>query len=152
MAAQDLDAGRVEGAEPGHALHRLADQMGDALLHLARCLVGEGDGENLGGEGAALVENVGDTRGQDPRLAGAGASQHQHRAIERLDRRLLLGVEAGQVTGRGLIAARSHGPFGKARLALGGGVGHGRGCSDSILAQNGGFGRQSQPVGSCGRP
>ena len=47
MAAQDLGADRVEGAEPGHALDHAADQLADALLHLARRLVGEGDGEDL---------------------------------------------------------------------------------------------------------
>ena len=47
MAAQDLDADGVEGAEPGHALDDLADHLADALLHLARGLVGEGDGEDL---------------------------------------------------------------------------------------------------------
>ncbi len=127
MAAQDLHAGGVEGAEPGHALHRLADEMGDPLLHLARRLVGEGDGEDLGGEGAALVEDVGDAGGQHPRLAGAGAGQHEDRAVQRLDRRALLGIEARKVAGRRLAATRRHGPFGKARLSRGGGFSHGRG-------------------------
>ena len=47
MAAQDLDADGVERAEPRHAFDRAADQLADALLHLARRLVGEGDGEDL---------------------------------------------------------------------------------------------------------
>ena len=47
VAAQDLHADRVEGAEPGHALDHLADHLADALLHLARRLVGEGDGEDF---------------------------------------------------------------------------------------------------------
>ena len=46
MAAQDLDADRVERAEPRHALDGAADQVADALLHLARRLVGEGDGQD----------------------------------------------------------------------------------------------------------
>ena len=44
MAAEQLDADGVEGAQPRHALDRLADEDADALLHLARGLVGEGDG------------------------------------------------------------------------------------------------------------
>src|SRR5262245_45098295 len=47
MAAQDLDANGVEGAEPGHALDHPADQLADAPLHLPRRLVGEGHGEDL---------------------------------------------------------------------------------------------------------
>ena len=47
VPAQDLDADGVEGAEPGHALDGAADQRADALLHLARGLVGEGDGQDL---------------------------------------------------------------------------------------------------------
>ena len=38
---------RMEGAQPGHPLDRLAQQPADAVLHLARGLVGEGHGENL---------------------------------------------------------------------------------------------------------
>ena len=53
MAAQHLDADGVEGAEPRHALDRPADQLADALLHFARRLVGEGDGEDLARPGAA---------------------------------------------------------------------------------------------------
>ena len=47
VAAQDLHADRMEGAEPRHALDDLPDHRADAQLHLARRLVGEGDGEDL---------------------------------------------------------------------------------------------------------
>ena len=64
MAAQQLHADRVEGAEPGHALDiAFADQHADALLHLARGLVGEGDGEDLRRVGEAGGEDVGDAGG-----------------------------------------------------------------------------------------
>ena len=64
-----------------------ADQRADALLHLARRLVGEGDGEDLAsGRARPVREDVGDARGQHARLAGAGAGQHQHRPVDRLDR------------------------------------------------------------------
>ena len=98
MPAQDLHADRVEGAEPGHALDHLADDLADALLHLARRLVGEGHGQNLARPRAAGGEDVGDARGEHARLAGAGAGQHQHRAVERLDREPLFGVEPGEIT------------------------------------------------------
>ena len=86
VAAQDLDADGVEGAEPGHALDDLADHLADALLHLARRLVGEGDGQDLARVGAAEVEDMGDAGGQNAGFAGSGAGQHQNRAVQGLDR------------------------------------------------------------------
>ena len=86
----------------------LADHLADALLHLARRLVGEGDGEDFGGPGAAEAENVGDAGGEDARLAGARAGQHQHRAVERFDRLALLGVKPLQI-GRLGHGARARG-------------------------------------------
>ena len=71
-------------------------------LHLPRRLVGEGDGEDLARSRAALAQDVGDARRQHPRLAGAGAGQHQQRPVEGLDRLSLLGIEPGE------IGRRSH--------------------------------------------
>ena len=56
---------------------------GDALAHLARRLVGEGDGQDLRRPGAAGDQEVGEPRGQHAGLAGAGAGQHQQRAVAR---------------------------------------------------------------------
>ena len=116
MAAQDLRADRMERAEPRHALDDLPDHGADARLHLARRLVGEGDGEDFRGARAAEREDVGDARGQHARLAGAGAGQHQHRAVERLDRLALLRIEAGEIR-------RRHGRARARRDAAGGGRG-----------------------------
>ncbi len=104
MAAQDFHADRVEGAEPGHALDHVADDLADAVLHLARRLVGESDGEDLARPGAAGGENVGDAHGEDAGLAGAGAGQHQDRAVERLDRLPLLRIEPGEIGRAGIHA------------------------------------------------
>ncbi len=112
VAAQDLHADRMERAEPRHALDHAADDLADAVLHLARRLVGEGDGEDLAGPGAAGGENVGDAHGEHAGLAGAGAGQHQHRAVERLDRQPLLGIEPGEIGRAG--AARGPRPRGNA--------------------------------------
>ena len=127
MAAENLRADRMEGAEPRHALgSAFADQLRDAVLHLARRLVGEGDGEDLAREGAAARQDVGDPRRQHPRLAGAGAGQHQQRALERLDRLPLLGIELFQPRRR----ARGKRPRGDAAGTRGtghdiaGGLGH----------------------------
>jgi hypothetical protein len=100
VAAQDLHPDRVEGAEPGHALDRLADHGADAVLHLARRLVGEGDGEDVAGAGATERQDVGDARGQDAGLAGPRAGQHQHRAVQRLHGLALFRVEVGEIAGR----------------------------------------------------
>ena len=97
MTAQDLDADRVERAEPRHALDLAADELADALLHLARGLVGEGHGEDLAAAGAAGGEDVGDTGGEDARLAGSSAGQNKQGAVERLDRLALLRVQPFEI-------------------------------------------------------
>jgi hypothetical protein len=89
----------------------LTHHQADALLHLARRLVGEGDGEDFRGPRPPGGEDVGNAGGQHPRLAGAGTGQHQHRAVERLDRLPLLGIEIGEVIDAG---ARRHGARGDA--------------------------------------
>src|SRR3546814_1372763 len=70
MAAQHLRGDAVEGAEPLHALDRVADHPPDALAHLARRLVGEGDGEDFGWPRAARRDDVREARGQRRGLAG----------------------------------------------------------------------------------
>ena len=124
VAAQDLHADRMERAEPRHALDHLADHRADAQLHLARRLVGEGDGEDFGGARAAEREDVGDARGQHARLAGSGAGEHQHRAVQRLDRGALLRIEAGEIGRRDLRARARRDPAG------------GRGTSGELLTRN----------------
>ena len=113
MAAQQLDADGVEGADPGHALDGRADQHADALLHLARGLVGEGDGEDLARECTAGRQDMGDAGGEHAGLAGAGAGQHQHRAFQRFDGFPLLRIQAGEIT-RGCALTRGHGAGGDA--------------------------------------
>ena len=117
MAAQDLHADGMEGAEPRHALDDLADHAADALLHLARRLVGEGDREDLGRARAAGRQDVGDARGEHARLAGAGAREHQHRTIQRHHRFALLRVEIVQVIRLRAVRHRARGN--PARLRIG---------------------------------
>ena len=97
MPAQDLHPDGMEGAEPGHALDHAADQLADAGLHLPRRLVGEGDGEDLRRARASEAQNMGDAGGEHPRLARAGACQHQKRPVERLDRLALLLVQSIEI-------------------------------------------------------
>ena len=114
MPAQDLDADGVEGAEPRHAFDHAANQLADADLHLARGLVGEGDGENLPRPRPAQAQNMGNARRQHPGLAGAGAGEHEQRAIERLDRLALLGIERVEIARR----AQPHGALRRRQLCI----------------------------------
>ncbi len=97
VAAQDLRADGVKGAEPLHGLRAFADQHLDALAHLARRLVGEGDGQNFIGARLAEREDMRDARRERARLAGAGAGEHQHRPVQRLDRGALLRVQPVEI-------------------------------------------------------
>ena len=77
MTADDLDADRVERAEPRHSLHRAADEVADPRFHFPGRSIGKGNGEDLRGVGAALAEDMADACGQHAGLAGPGASEHQ---------------------------------------------------------------------------
>ena len=68
VAAQDFGGDGVKGAEPAHALGAGTDQRGDALLHLARRLVGEGDGEDFMRPGAAHAPEYGRCARSDTRV------------------------------------------------------------------------------------
>ena len=109
VAAQDAHADGVEGAKPRHAFDFLADQHADARLHLARGLVGEGLGEDLGGVGAPGRQDMGDPRRQHARLAGSGTGQHQYGPFRRFHGCALLWIEPGHI-GRFLRGgcARTH--------------------------------------------
>ena len=125
MEAQDAAADGMEGAEPRHAFDRLAEHLAEPQLHLARGLVGEGHRQDLVRARAALAQDVGDAGGQHARLAGAGAGQHQHRAVQRLHRLALLGIEPVEIL-RGLP------PRGRARRCRRPRAG-GRGRSDGSV-------------------
>ena len=94
MEAQNTSADGVKGAKPGHAFYRRADHAADALLHLARGLVGEGHRHDLARVRAAGCQDVRYASREDARLAGACTCQNQDGSIQRLDSLLLLGVEA----------------------------------------------------------
>ena len=79
----------------------MAEDLVDALGHLAGGLVGEGDGEDGVGGNAALFNEIGDAVGDDARLAGAGAGEQQHGAIDGLDAFALLRVHVVEKAGHG---------------------------------------------------
>ena len=115
MAPQDLHADRVEGAKPRHAFDDLPDHLADADFHLARGLVGEGDGEDFRRPRPPEVEDVRNPRGEHARLAGAGARQHQDGPVQRFHRLALLGVQVGKI-GRAAGAQRARGNAARNRL------------------------------------
>ena len=84
-------AWKVPSHSPSAGRPRMARH---ALAHLARRLVGEGDGEHLAGGGAAGQQDMGEAGGQHAGLAGAGAGQHQQRAVQRFHRLALFRVQA----------------------------------------------------------
>ena len=99
MPPEDLDAERVESAEPWHPLDRLAQQPADPVLHFARGLVGEGNGQDLVRPCLAGMQQMRDPRGQRLGLAGSGARQHQNRAVQCLNRLTLRRVQFFQIRG-----------------------------------------------------
>ena len=65
--------------------------------------------------GAAHREQMGDAGGQHAGLADAGAGEHQHRPVERLDRAALLGIEPVEIG----AAPGAPGALGRGSDALG---------------------------------
>ncbi len=92
---------RVEGAQPGHPLDRSARDRGDSLLHLARRLVGESDGENLARPRLPAGDQMGKPCGQRGGLSRACAGEHKHRPFRRQHGFALGRVQTLQVGGLG---------------------------------------------------
>ncbi len=84
----------------------------DPVAHLARGLVGEGDREDLARPCAAGRQQPGDAVGEHPRLARAGAGEHQQRPLAVRDRLALRRVELGE---QALLGARPGGNRGAMR-------------------------------------
>ncbi|GAB3863819.1 hypothetical protein GCM10027610_111160 [Dactylosporangium cerinum] len=78
LGPQDAHARRVERRHP-HQPGATADEVGDALLHLAGGLVGEGDRDDLTGVHGTGREQIGDPAGQHLGLARAGAGDDEQR-------------------------------------------------------------------------
>ena len=110
----------TEWKVPSHGMpfDAVAQDSPDPLAHLARRLVGEGDGENLARPGAARRDQVREPRGQRRGLAGAGAGEHEHRPLGGEHRLALRLVEPFQISGLGGGGNRlSHARTGREREA-----------------------------------
>ena len=73
----------------------------DALAHLARGLVGEGDGEDLARPGFAGGDQVGEAGGERGGLSRARTGEHQHRPLGGEHGFPLRRVQALQICGFG---------------------------------------------------
>ena len=90
----------TEWKVPSHGMPSSAPpEIADALAHLARGLVGEGDGENLARPGFASGDQMGEARGQRRGLAGAGAGEDEDRPFGGQHGLALRRVQALQISG-----------------------------------------------------
>jgi len=95
-ATHNASTDRVKGAHP-HPRGLLPELPRDALAHLASGLVGEGDGEDAGGVDSMFADEPRDARGQNARLAGARAGEHQQGPLAIRHRLTLSRIQAGQL-------------------------------------------------------
>ena len=101
VTAQQRQGVAVKGADEGRQ-RKDVDQPLDAVAHLARRLVGEGDGDDRGRVDAALLHQPGDAIGDDPGLARAGAGEDELRPIPVGDGGELIRIELfGEIDGGG---------------------------------------------------
>ncbi len=91
---KDPNARRMKGGHPHPPCNR-PHQRHQALAHLVRGLVGEGDGQYLG-RGHPVGHQPGNAVGKHPGLARAGPSDDEQRAAAVAHRTALLGVEPVQ--------------------------------------------------------
>jgi hypothetical protein len=99
--------------EPAEVAQVAAEDLPDALLHLAGRLVGERDGEDRGG-GDALADEVRHAAGDDARLAASGAGDDQQRPVDvrcglalgvsQVFQQLVCGKHGGEYRGKALGA------------------------------------------------
>ncbi len=142
VAAEDAHAEAVEGGDGGLREGGVAEDFFDALAHLLGGLVGEGDGQDVVGGDAALLDEVGDAMSDDAGFAAAGAGEEKHGAVDGEDALALLGVHVGEEVGhrvyfielsRGWFAGRFRGLCeGMKNFAVGGNRGAGIGVGMSI--------------------
>jgi hypothetical protein len=80
VLSKDADASRMKSAKPGPP-PSLAKKGDDPLLHLVSGLVGKGDRHNIPRGNIPLMNEIGDSIGQNAGLATAGASENQKRSV-----------------------------------------------------------------------
>ena len=95
LAPEQAGRERVEGPDP-EAGRIAPEELRDPVLHLARRLVGEGDGEDpVGGDSMAL-DQAGDAGGEHAGLPRPGPGEHQQRPMDVLHRLALRGIQGSE--------------------------------------------------------
>ena len=95
VLAQDARKDRVERTHADIAAAVIGDHLCDALAHLLGGLVGEGERQDVEGR-HALLDHIGDARGQHARLARTGAGDDERRGVVIDHGIALCGVQALQ--------------------------------------------------------
>ncbi|CDC95621.1 putative uncharacterized protein [Alistipes sp. CAG:268] len=93
ILAQDPREDRVEGTHADVAAAAVGQHLGDARAHLLGRLVRKGQGQNVVRRNA-LLDHVGDARGQHARLARPGSGDDERRDVVVLDGGSLGGVQS----------------------------------------------------------
>ena len=93
VLAQDTRKNRVEGSHADIAAAVVGDHLRDAFAHLLGGLVGKGEREDVEGS-HALLDHIGDARGQHPRFARTRARDNERRGVVIHDGGALSGVQA----------------------------------------------------------
>ena len=93
FASQDPGARGVERRDP-HLASDGPDERGDAILHLARGLVGERDREDLERGDVPFANEIRDSMREQSRLPRAGAGDHEYGTIGRGHGIALYGIQA----------------------------------------------------------
>jgi hypothetical protein len=104
LAPEDPPARRVEGHHP-HPLPDVAEDALEALLHLPRRLVREGDRQDLLRLDPAGGDEVRDAVREHAGLARARSRDDEHRPLGRENRLALGGIQVGEI---GLRGCNSH--------------------------------------------
>ena len=91
VTAEQAGADRVEGPHVEILGDAVPEQAFEAVLHLARGLVGEGDREDLVRRDAVHRDEVGDAVDDDPGFPASGPGEDQQRAVD-VRRREPLGI------------------------------------------------------------
>ena len=92
VLAQDTRKNRVEGSHADIAAAVVGDHLRDAFAHLLGGLVGKGEREDVEGS-HALLDHIGDARGQHPRFARTRARDNKRRGVVIHDGGALSGVQ-----------------------------------------------------------
>ena len=99
-----LENGQAEGVKGGHMQPTPffgGQHLADARLHLARRLVGEGDGIDMTRRHLQFAHEVGDFGGNHASFTRASTGQNQKRSVSVGDGGALRGIEGGEHGGCG---------------------------------------------------